>query len=184
LPDPGQKEKLFIGDEADYFKGISTLHHPTKYGIVENWDYMEKIWDYTFSNQLRVDSSETFTMLTEAPRNPKMNREKMCEVMFENFDVQGFYVAIQAVLSIYANGRTTGLVCDSGDGVSHTVPVFEGFSINAAIGRNEIAGRVVTDYLERLWEHEIGRPRVCGNFREVMRTVKETPDMMFVTLDK
>jgi len=66
--------------------------------------------------------------------------------------VLGFYVAVQAVLSLYSNGRTTGVVCDTGDGISHTVPVFEGFSINAGISRSEIAGRSITDYLHRLFE--------------------------------
>lgn len=88
---------------------------------------MTKIWEYTFSNELRVDPSEHRVMLTEAPGCPRQNREKMTEVMFETFNVDGMYIAIQAVLSLYANGRTTGLVCDSGDGVTHTVPVFEGF---------------------------------------------------------
>jgi len=88
---------------------------------------MNKVWEYCFANELRVDASEHRVLLTEAPLNPKANREKMTEVMFETHNVQGLYVAIQAVLSLYANGRTTGTVCDSGDGVSHTVPVFEGF---------------------------------------------------------
>ena len=63
--------------------------------------------------------------MTEAPQNPKANREKMTQLMFETFQVQGLYVAIQAVLSLYSNGRTTGVVLDSGDGVSHTVPIYE-----------------------------------------------------------
>ena len=88
---------------------------------------MTKILNYTFSNQLRVDPSEHRVMLTEAPGCSKRNREKMVEVMFETFNVKGMYITIQAVLSLYANGRTTGLVCDSGDGVTHTVPVYEGF---------------------------------------------------------
>ena len=82
-----------------------------------------------------MDSKETYTLITEAPRNPRHNREKMCEIMFEKFNVLGFYVAVQAVLSLFSNGRTTGVVCDSGDGVSHCVPVFEGFSISAGIMR-------------------------------------------------
>lgn len=56
--------------------------------------------------------------------------------MFETFEVKNMYVAIQAVMSLYANGRATGLVVDSGDGVSHTVPVYEGFSIQHAIEKN------------------------------------------------
>jgi len=89
-------------------------------------------------------------MLTEAPLNPKANREKMTEIMFETHDVNGLYVAIQAVLSLYSNGRTTGTVVDSGDGVSHTVPVFEGFQVPHAVRSNHIAGRAITEYLDKL----------------------------------
>lgn len=74
----------------------------------------------------------------------------MTEVMFETHNCAGLYIAIQAVLSLYANGRTTGTVCDSGDGVSHTVPVFEGFQIPHAVRKNLIAGRAITDHLTNL----------------------------------
>ena len=70
----------------------------------------------------------------------------MLQAMFESFEVKNMYVAIQAVMSLYANGRSTGLVVDSGDGVSHTVPVYEGFSIPHAIEKMDIAGRSITDY--------------------------------------
>jgi actin len=89
-------------------------------------------------------------MLTEAPQNPKANREKMTQLMFETFQVQGLYVAIQAVLSLYSNGRTTGMVCDSGDGVTHCVPVYEGFQIPHAVKKNYIAGRTITDHMAKL----------------------------------
>ena len=65
-------------------------------------------------------------MLTEAPHNPRANREKMAEVMFESFQIPQLYVNIQAILSIYSTGRTTGIVLDSGDGVTHIVPFYEG----------------------------------------------------------
>ena len=122
-----ESKSEYIGDEAQKMRGVLNLKYPIESGIVTEWEQMEKIWAYCFNNELRVDPSEHKVMLTEAPGNPKANREKMTSLMFETFQVNGLYVAIQAVMSLYSNGRTTGLVCDSGDGVTHTVPVFEGF---------------------------------------------------------
>merc|ERR1719389_62659 len=163
----------YIGEEAMAKKGICEINYPIAAGIVESWEDMEKVWHHTFYNELRVAPNEAKgVLLTEAPRNPKANREKMVQIMFDVFEVQNTYVAFQAVMSLYAAGRTTGLVVDSGDGVSHTVPVFEGFSIPHAVEKMEIAGRLLTAYMQKLML-EAGESLTSSAELEIVRDIKE-----------
>ena len=151
----GTDKDYYIGEEAQQKRGILILKYPLEHGIVQNWDDMEKVWRHTFDNELRMvvgDDNEADedccgVLLTEAPMNPKDNRERMTQIMFESFNVRRYYVNIQAVLSLYASGRTTGVVVDCGDGVSHTVPIYEGYSMPHAIQRINLAGRDLTDYI-------------------------------------
>ena len=170
----------YIGAEAMELKGLMKIHFPIEHGIIDDWSLMERIWHYTFYNDLRIDPSEHPVLLTEAPLNPRLNREKIAEIMFETFNVPALYVATQAILSLYASGTVTGCVLDIGDGVSHIVPIYEGFALSHAIERIDLAGRDVTHYLGRLLRQN-GHIFTSSSEKQIVRDVKEK--LCYVAMD-
>ncbi|KAF7508414.1 Actin-like protein [Endocarpon pusillum] len=163
----------FIGSRAQTNRGLLKLKWPLEHGIVTDWDDMERIWRHVYENELKTMSEEHPVLLTEAPLNPIQNRETAAQILFETFNVPALYIAVQATLSLYAAGRTTGVVLDVGDGVSHAVPVYEGFAINSAIRRVDVAGRDVTEYLQTLLR-KAGWVFHTSAEKEIVRQMKET----------
>ena len=105
LASSGVKLKdIMVGDEAAALRSILQMSYPMENGIVRNWDDMMHVWDYTFSERLGINPSECKILLTEPPLNPLKNREKMVEVMFEKYGFEAVYIAIQAVMTLYAQG--------------------------------------------------------------------------------
>ncbi|RYP30205.1 hypothetical protein DL767_006352 [Monosporascus sp. MG133] len=177
----GQKDS-YVGDEAQSKRGILTLRYPIERGVVTNWDDMEKIWHHTYYNELRVAPEEHPVLMTEAPMNPNSrrsegdinetsnaldwrsyNREKMTQI-FETFNSPAFYVSIQAVLSLYASGRTTGI--DS--------------LCRLPIARLDLAGRDLSDYTMKVLI-ERGYEFSTTAEREIVRDIKEK--LCYVALD-
>lgn len=164
---------IMIGDEASRARSYLQVSYPMENGIIKNWADMEHLWDYAFYNQMKLnDTAGRKILLTEPPMNPLKNREKMCEVMFEKYNFGGVYVAIQAVLALYAQGLSSGVVVDSGDGVTHIVPIYESVVLHHLTKRLDVAGRDVTRYLIDLLSRRGYAFNRTADF-ETVRQIKE-----------
>ncbi|XP_035384882.1 uncharacterized protein LOC113567738 isoform X1 [Electrophorus electricus] len=162
---------VYVGHETRHMRGVLTLHYPVRNGLVTNWDHMELIWQHAFQ-QLCVDPVDHPVLLTEGVMVPLRNRQRMAQLMFESFNVPLTYVALQPVLALYAAGRTTGVVFDSGDGLSHSVPVFEGYCLPHAVQRLPLAGADVTLQLKQLLLEQGVCMRTSAEL-EIVRDIKE-----------
>eukprot|EP01065_Artemidia_motanka_P018237 TRINITY_DN21559_c0_g1_i1.p1 TRINITY_DN21559_c0_g1~~TRINITY_DN21559_c0_g1_i1.p1 ORF type:complete len:393 (+),score=103.41 TRINITY_DN21559_c0_g1_i1:78-1256(+) len=170
-PRKGASGDVLVGEDAVDAKGYR-LRYPVSHGIVTDWDDMELVWRHAYK-ELDVDPRERACLVTEAPMNPKRNREKMLELLFEKFEVPALYVQIQAVLSLYECGRSEGVVVDSGDGISHTVPVYDGRVVSGAVQRMEVAGRDLTEWMVELLNADQERRFTTSADREIAKAIKE-----------
>ncbi|QRG40047.1 hypothetical protein FDK38_004508 [Candidozyma auris] len=150
VPDNIEIKDIMCGTEASEVRSLLQISYPMENGIIKNWEDMEHLWDYAFYEKMRTPTEGKKILLTEPPMNPLKNRETMCDVMFEKYQFGGVYVAIQAVLALYAQGLSSGVVVDSGDGVTHIVPVYESVVLNHLTRRLDVAGRDVTRNLINL----------------------------------
>ncbi|KAE8153043.1 actin family [Aspergillus avenaceus] len=175
-----KKEDFYIGKEAEARHDVLRLRYPVEFGIVTNWDDMESLWRHTYRNELRVAPEEHPVLLTELPFNPKSSREKMTQIMFETFNVPAFHAGVQPLLSLYASGRTTGVVLESGEGTTHIVPIHEGSVLLDSVKRVDMAGRDLTDYLTKLLREQ-GYTLPAKTEHEIVRDTKEK--VCYVALD-
>lgn len=163
---------IMCGDEASAVRSSLQISYPMENGIIRNWEDMEHLWDYAFYERLQEDTRGKKVLLTEPPMNPLKNREKMCDMMFEKYQFGGVYVAIQAVLALYAQGLSSGVVVDSGDGVTHVIPVYESVVLNHLTRRLDVAGRDVTRHLIDLLSRRGYAFNRTADF-ETVRQIKE-----------
>lgn len=178
----GGAEELdfYIGDEAQKRSKTYQNNYMIRHGQIDNWDHMERYWQRCIFEYLRCEPEEHCFLLTEPPMNAPENREYTAEIMFETFNVQGLYIAVQAVLALAASWTSnkvkerslTGTVVDSGDGVTHVIPVAEGYVIGSAIKHIPIAGRDITSFVQGLLkDRETTIP--ADDAFEVAKKVKE-----------
>jgi actin-related protein 3 len=184
-PDPVQDLDFFIGAEAtDTKRANYNVDYPIRHGLIENWDNMEKYWTRCIYQYLSCDPEEHYILLTEPPLNTPENREYTAEIMFETFNVPGLYVAVQAVLALCAslltkhdkggkNSSVTGTVIDSGDGVTHIIPVSEGYVIGSCIKHVPLAGRDVTNFIVNMLRDR-NEPLLPDEALVVAKRIKES----------
>jgi actin-related protein 2 len=166
---------IMVGDEASKYRSMLECSYPVEKGIVRNWEDMQHLWNYTFYDQLGLkqgDLKDRKILLTEPPSNPKKNKKLMLEHMFEVYGFGGCKVSIQAILVLYAQGLLTGVVVDSGDGVTHVVPVWEGVVPQLLIKRLDVAGRHITRYMIKLLQLRGYAFNRTADF-ETVRAIKE-----------
>jgi len=146
----GPSSGTFVGKAAERKWGVLDVKHPIERGIVTNWDDLELIWRHTFYKELKTSPEFYPVYLTEAPMNPKAHRERMTQMMFETFKVPELYMNTTSALSLFAHGFTTGCVLESGEGVTHVVPIYEGVVLVNAIARLNLGGKVLTECFEKI----------------------------------
>ncbi|XP_061469396.1 actin-3-like [Rhineura floridana] len=147
----------YIGKSIPQRRAEVSTHVVMTHGVVTDWDALEMLWHHVFYTELSVCPEELAVLVTDAPMSPTTNREKMAELLFENFEVPAMFVAHQSLLSVYSYGRTGGLVIGSGYGTSYTAPVHDGYILPHATYRLDIAGHALTEYLAKLMG-ESGNP--------------------------
>jgi actin len=158
-----------VGNAAYQNKDTHTIYEPIKRGIIEDWEKMEIIWEHIF-NELSLETKNVNVLMTDSPFNTKNNRTKMAEYMFEKFKVKSFQVMNTAALSMYSTGKVSGLIAESGEALTYTVPIFEGYALPHAMVKLEVAGQDITKSLiNQLEECDI---RVA-NHSEHIRGLKE-----------
>ena len=144
-------KEIMIGDEIIGFRSLLDLSHPVTEGIITDEEDLFKLWDYTLTQKMGIeDPSERKIIVTEAPLNPISNKIKIFEILFEKIGVGAINIEPQAKCSLFSEGIDTGIVLDSGDGVTHCIPVSDGAILKHSIERMDIAGRHITEYLVRL----------------------------------
>ncbi|XP_043968130.1 actin-like [Gambusia affinis] len=169
-----------MGTEAQGRRGVLALKYITDQNFVTDWEELGNLWVHAYSTELQVDPGEHPLLLSVAAGTPKPCREKMTQILFEALDVPALFLANQSVLSLYASGRTTGLVVESGDGVSHTVPVYEDYCLPHAFCCTSVSGRGLTENLIRILMDK-GHYFTTSAERDIIRDMKEK--LCYVALD-
>lgn len=168
----GNQLDVFAGDEAIQHEGLLELQRPVRRGLVVDWEALEASLHYNTIASLNVSCEEHPMLITESPDCPRMDREKLCQMLFEVFNVPALSIGNTSVLALYATGRSTGLVIDSGASKTHIGPVWEGYSYQHFLQRVDFGGDDVTAELQKKLRSE-GYPFSTSKDRSFVDAIKE-----------
>ena len=134
-----QKER-YVGDEAISNLEFMNFYPPIQRGEVVDWDKFETLMHYLLYNQIEVVPEGMSVLVTETPLSLKENRAKTAELLFEKFNVEKCHIANSSMLGLFAYGKTSGIVVDSGFNITSTVPIYEGFPLQYASLKINLGG--------------------------------------------
>ena len=167
------KSEYFIGNDAEDKRGVLILSHPIKRVMVKNWDYIEKIWDYTFKYELKADPEDYDILITHPLKNLKENVEKTAQIMFETFNVKALNLSHPTLLSLYASGKFEGMVIDFGDGTTQFSGIIDGYEIPEYSERINLGGKDITNYFDKLLNTKGVNVKIEKLDKEIIRDIKE-----------
>ncbi|XP_044274847.1 actin-like protein 7A [Varanus komodoensis] len=149
------RKETFVGRELQDATIPLKLVNPLRHGIIVDWDTVQDIWEYLFQKEMKIRPDEHAVLVSDPPLSPTTNREKYAEMLFETFCTPAMHIAYQSRLSMYSYGKTSGLVVESGHGVSYVVPIYEGYTMPNITERVDYAGSDVTQYLKKLLNESV-----------------------------
>ncbi|KAM3848907.1 actin-like protein 7A [Vipera latastei] len=173
------RKETFVGRELQEATVPLKLVNPLRHGIIVDWDSVQDMWEYLFLREMRIRPEEHAVLVSDPPLSPTTNREKYAEMIFETFSTPAMHIAYQSRLSMYSYGKTSGLVVESGHGVSYVVPIYEGYTMPNITERVDYAGSDVTQYLMNLINENI--KLFTEKDRSILEDIKE--NYCFTSLD-
>ena len=163
------KYDFYCGDDIKENREKLRLTSPIERGEVKNWDDMEIIFGHILC-KLTDCQEEHNVLVSEPTMNPKSQKEKITQMMFENFNISGLYIANQGVLSLLSYGIYNGISVDSGEGITQFVPMYDGKVLPYAINRIDFGGKDLTEYMEKLL---MGKIFPIEKEKEIAKDIKE-----------
>lgn len=143
----GTHKDYYVSDEANYKAGVIELKYPVRHGIIKDWEMMDKIWHHTLYKELRIDPTEHPILFTYNINVPDSQNQKIAEIMFEKYNFPGIYFQPSDKLTLLACEKTTGVVLESGDGVTSISAIYDNFLVKQSVKMSKVAGSSLTSYM-------------------------------------